>query len=106
MKPRRRFTRVLLAPGIPRIDRLRLAIHETSAIGADVLFLEVAEHRVKTAVARTRHELSVNDGTIVALEILDALPDILNGIVTVERNDVRFFKLATFCWRDLGGVGP
>src|SRR5688500_3520560 len=57
VEPDRRLVGVRLLPRIPGVDRVRLARDEAPAVRADLLLLEVPQHRVERAALGPGHEL-------------------------------------------------
>src|SRR5947208_659853 len=68
VKPDLRFGLVLLLPGVPWIDRLRLAGDEAPAVGADVLLVEVRQVRREGAADGTCHVFGAQDRPAITLE--------------------------------------
>src|SRR2546421_53290 len=89
-----------LIPGIPRVDRLRLAGDQAPVDRADVVLLEDREAPLEGAAGAARHVLGTENGAMVGKERLDSPRELLRCAVAVEGQDVRFLDL------DLRGARP
>src|SRR6266404_6481501 len=87
VKPHRRIGRVLPIPGVPRIDRLRLARGEAPVEGAHTPPSENRQDLLEGAAPRASHELGADDRPTVALESRDESLHIRAVVVAVERDD-------------------
>src|SRR4051794_29572566 len=65
MEPHGGFFGVALLPGVPGVDRLRLAGDESPAVGGDLLFFQVGEVGIEGAAVRSSHVLGAEDGAFV-----------------------------------------
>src|SRR5438132_9017615 len=89
-----------LIPGIPRVDRLRLAGDQAPVDRTDVVLLEDREAPLEGAAGAARHVLGTENGAMVGKERLDSPRELLRCAVAVEGQDVRFLDL------DLRGARP
>src|SRR5436190_425485 len=72
-----------LIPGIPRVDRLRLAGDQAPVDRTDVVLLEDREAPLEGAAGAARHVLGTENGAMVGKERLDSPRELLRGPVTV-----------------------
>src|SRR5205807_7867228 len=78
---------------------------EAPVVRRHVLLFEVAEDRVEPAAARAGHVLGAKDRAVVALEVLDALLDPIERVVTVEADHVALVELHRSEERRVGKEG-
>src|SRR4051812_42424479 len=73
VEPDFRLSRSGMLPGVPGIDRVALAHHESPVVGADVLLFEERKDGFERAADRTRHVFGADQWAPILFQRLDAL---------------------------------